>query len=1075
MLGGSHARTLEALRQANDALTDFVRDMDRRYGTSSRVHYLMRDQLRFDELRRAYNEAFNRVVNERREGRHHHLDDHDRGEPRAEIDERQMVRLLRFRNRPFDEQLQSVRTFLQFVDNDGDGVIDAEELIGHCPLLSSFVAIQQGYHDDFRITIDELASMIVGILRDNDLAAVELLDCPTFARAEADTDAAPVHAPAHHLDAFLSASRDQRKQVVLAYLHAVDDDDNDHITDEELRSHCPSMADMLLAAFPEDFTAGVEKDVVANQIVEFIAQEPTHYSVAELLNSQTFEFAFSQCETFVPRARPVGDDADHLHSFLAIPPDEQKRVMSAMLACIADEGVVDSEQLSESCPELASELLAIDEMFMYGIPPADLAERIVGFGLHENPLVVDELLRSPIFRMVWEPPEDAPTALHAPPEQPFGDDFDFEGSLNGLAQEMAHLRDANRALSGRVEGMRRAQHQNILQKQEKHVEIGHLEAEVASSTQSCETQVALLADIDQALNAEEPFESDRRAIVEKRARIRAQLERLRSAYEVVDAFTDAERGRNERRAEWDRLSEAEQVQRVRMHRLEPATTPDPRLEFAPIPKPHVVQVLEDLDAQLKAQLEAIDRYACSDAYAYHSDEDPVGQIEEADAVIFDDGRVECKYCFGYSGVLRALKAYVETDGETRTIGTLDHDMNFHLRTLKYRTSAVIPAADLHLLVPDAVRRLLLRGKTFVACKQMDRMRRVKDLSRQIIDITEQEAGVVAQLHDLEIEWEAGRRRLDELTAREEHMNRARDAAVARAAQQARDAAARAAAEERARVAARQAEEQRARRAEEQARELRERVARDRAQAGRDEELGRRLALNANLEQQCPTCNLPWIWHADCATIDCEGCKATRRPRYYCYYCKAGPWEVEGTDAHEHIKHCRFNPLQDRIFPGDKKKEAVVRAHVRNAVAYLQGLARNHSASVIGHAIRCMRGRFLDDHFVSHENFFEFYGINPTDELRNQRDFTRWFDEECRQCNIPVPRHGGSQGGGRVWKGRPTRETTPRRIRTHPAMGHAPPGVSTRPTPRGLSPRGISPRGSARGVRRTAAAAHASRR
>ena len=66
------------------------------------------------------------------------------------------------------------------------------ELFVLCPQLTSFVAIQQDYREDFRIAIDELTSMIVGILRDNDLAAVELLNCPLFQQAE---DAPPVRAP----------------------------------------------------------------------------------------------------------------------------------------------------------------------------------------------------------------------------------------------------------------------------------------------------------------------------------------------------------------------------------------------------------------------------------------------------------------------------------------------------------------------------------------------------------------------------------------------------------------------------------------------------------------------------------------------------------------------------------------------------------------------------------------------------------------------------------------------------------------------------------------------------------------
>jgi hypothetical protein len=179
--------------------------------------------------------------------------------------------------------------------------------------------------------------------------------------------------------------------------------------------------------------------------------------------------------------------------------------------------------------------------------------------------------------------------------------------------------------------------------------------------------------------------------------------------------------------------------------------------------------------------------------------------------------------------------------------------------------------------------------------------------------------------------------------------------------------------------------------------------------------------------------------------------------------------VEGTESNAHIFNCRFNPLQNDKFPRNKKKEAVIRAYVRNAVAFLQGLARSHSASVVGHAIRCMRGRFLDDNFVS-DTFLENYGINNSDELLHERNFTHWFDEECRRCNIPVDRHGAYHGGGRTRKKRPTRGTTPLRIRSHPTMGHTPSVGSTRPTQRRLSPRGSS-----RAVRRTGASATMSMR
>ena len=1074
---------LEALHQANYELSQFLRDMERRYGTRSRGEYLERDRIRFDELNRAYSDAFNRVVYRRRN--RHTPDEYgrqdDRYDRRTAMDDGQMLRLLRFRNRSFDEQLQAVRTFLRIVDNDGDGVIDAEELIGHCPLLSSFVAIQQGYRDDFRIAIDELASMILGILRDNDLAAVELLDCPSFVHAE--DDAPPVHAPVHYLDAFRSVSRDHRRQVVRAYLHAVDDDENDEISDEELRRHCPSMADVLNDAFPEEFPRGLPQDVVADTIVDVIAENPTHHAVAELLNSQTFDFAWTQCETFDPRARPAGDDArpgeGHLRTFLALSTAEQEQRVSEMLLLISDDGVVNFTDLSEHFPLLAHVLLDLyDEALLHGINHAVLASGIVEFvvrGLRSTPRheAVDEFVRSQVFQLAWAPPEHtptaphhAPTALHAPPE-PFGDDFDFERTLNGLALENSQQQGANLALNERAEGLRRAKHQNTLDKQGILAQIGQLEADVALSSQSGESLSSLVEDIDQALEDAEPYERARRAIVEKRARIHAQLERVRSSYEVVNEFADADRVRNERRSEWERLTEADRVRRLRLHSLDPTTTPDPRLEFAPIPKPPVVQILEDLDAQLNAQLEAIDRHECADMYASHSDDE--AKVEEADAVIYDDGTVECKNCFGY-GVLMALKAYVTNDIQMMTsTDKLDQDMNIRLRTRLYRESAVVQAADLHLLVPDAVRRLLLRGKTLVACKQMDRMRQVKELSRQILANTEQDANVDAQLHDLNVELEAGRRRLHELIAREEHMRRAWEAALARAAQAARNAAEQAAAAERARVAEQQARERRERRAAEQERERQQRVEQDRAQAARDELLGRQLANNAHLDQQCPTCGFMWMWNSMCATMHCEGCIAARRPSNYCYYCKAGPWAVEGTESNAHIFNCRFNPLQNDKFPRNKKKEAVIRAYVRNAVAFLQGLARSHSASVVGHAIRCMRGRFLDDNFVS-DTFLENYGINNSDELLHERNFTHWFDEECRRCNIPVDRHGAYHGGGRTRKKRPTRGTTPLRIRSHPTMGHTPSVGSTRPTQRRLSPRGSS-----RAVRRTGASATMSMR
>lgn len=117
----------------------------------------------------------------------------------------------------------------------------------------------------------------------------------------------------------------------------------------------------------------------------------------------------------------------------------------------------------------------------------------------------------------------------------------------------------------------------------------------------------------------------------------------------------------------------------------------------------------------------------------------------------------------------------------------------------------------------------------------------------------------------------------------------------------------------------------------------------------------------------------------------------------------GPWAREGDeshhDSHAHILECRFNPHRrirgrgGEIFPGRKKKEAVIKAQVRNAVEYLREHTRQHSASVMGHAIRFMRSRFSDGNFVD-RTFLENYGIAEDDELYNRRDFTDWFDEEC---------------------------------------------------------------------------------
>lgn len=106
-------------------------------------------------------------------------------------------------------------------------------------------------------------------------------------------------------------------------------DDNDEISDDELRQHCPSMADLLLDAFQDAFRRGVRKDIVAETIVDVITRNHTHLAVAELLSSQTFDFAWTQ------RARPEGDGAhpggDHIHPFFALATAEQEQRVSEML------------------------------------------------------------------------------------------------------------------------------------------------------------------------------------------------------------------------------------------------------------------------------------------------------------------------------------------------------------------------------------------------------------------------------------------------------------------------------------------------------------------------------------------------------------------------------------------------------------------------------------------------------------------------------------------------------------------------------------------------------------------------
>lgn len=195
---------------------------------------------------------------------------------------------------------------------------------------------------------------------------------------------------------------------------------------------------------------------------------------------------------------------------------------------------------------------------------------------------------------------------------------------------------------------------------------------------------------------------------------------------------------------------------------------------------------------------------------------------------------------------------------------------------------------------------------------------------------------------------------------------------------------------------------------------------DRALAARDEDLGRRLADNANIDQQCSGCGLTWIWGDGCAVIHCDGCRNAGSPLCYCYYCKAA-FSKEGRESYDHIANCRFNPYHGSLFPGNKRKEAIVKAHVRNAVEFLHGLVRSHSASVIEHAIRYMRRRFSDGDYAHH--FFHYnYGIHSTDELYERHDFTDWFDDECRLRNLHDARHDASRGEGR---------TTPSRSLTDP--------------------------------------------
>jgi rubrerythrin len=415
-------------------------------------------------------------------------------------------------------------------------------------------------------------------------------------------------------------------------------------------------------------------------------------------------------------------------------------------------------------------------------------------------------------------------------------------------------------------------------------------------------------------------------------------------------------------------------------------------------------------------------------------------VEDADAVIFTepDGTevVECRHCFGYNAVV-LLRHKLESDRESGE--SLSYACDLRLENREYQGSSTIPNETLLELVPEGVRKLLRRGQAFFLYEYTRRAREIVAHSSEIREMHNTASIIADQLDDAASENDRIQQQIENMERRLERkiqaeLDAARRAENARQAAELerlrREAAAERAAEEAARTAF---------------------LARE--QAKRDETNATFLADGLRLEGTCRLCGIGWIWDQACATIKCPFCKAAGRDYAYCAYCNEGPFPYSDMDVnrevHGHIQHCRFNVSPGTITPNEKQKEAIVRIHIRNAVAYIiaQRDSGRYNDAVLRLLVSKLRQRFSAAHGAySDRQFLSRLEWGVRDELYHINDFTEWFDVECRERNVNVRRVGGVGGLRRNSKS-PSSRGSPAKSKSPSSRG-SPAKKSKSPSSRG---------------------------